>query len=74
MVLQPNLVSGCALIPPFSVPNLRQSDSVFVLQQLSHLDEKKKLSQFLKVHILETLGVIWLKFEMWSDDIGRHFH
>jgi len=38
--LQPNLVSECALILSFSVPNLRQSDNT--LQQFSHLDEKEK--------------------------------
>ena len=34
----------------------------------------KKLSQFLKSHILETLEVISLKFGMWSAEVGGHVH
>jgi len=33
----------------------------------------KKISQLLKVHITETPGMIYLKFEMWGDDIDWHF-
>jgi len=34
----------------------------------------KKLSQFLKVHISEMPGKIYLKFGMWGTDGGGHFH
>ena len=34
----------------------------------------KKLSQFLKLHILGTLEVISLKFGMWSAEVGGRVH
>ena len=34
----------------------------------------KKLSQFLKSHILGTREVIPLKFGMWSAEVGGHVH
>ena len=34
----------------------------------------KKLSQFLKVHISEMPGMIYLKFEMWGTNGGGHPH
>jgi len=34
----------------------------------------KKLSQFLKVHISEMPGTIYLKFGMWGTDGGGHLH
>jgi len=34
----------------------------------------KKLSQLLEVHILETPGMIWLKFGMWGTDSGGYLH
>ena len=37
-------------------------------------NKMKKLSQFLKLHILSTLEVILLKFGMWSTDVGGHVH
>jgi len=63
MVLQPNLVSGCTFIPPFNVPNFKALDNAFVFYNNFHTLTKKKkktmkLSQFSKVHISETLGVI----------------
>jgi len=43
IVLQPNLVPGCTLIPHFSVPNFKVIRLwICVLWQLSHLDTKKK--------------------------------
>jgi len=38
--------------------------------------EKKmrKLSQFLKIRISETLSAIELKIGMWGGDVGRYFH
>jgi len=33
----------------------------------------KEISQFLKVHILETPGTIFLKFGSWGDNNGRHY-
>ena len=34
----------------------------------------KKLSRFLKSHILGMLEAISLKFGMWSTEVGGHFH
>ena len=34
----------------------------------------KKLSQFLKSHILEMLEAILLKFGIWNTDISVHVH
>ena len=34
----------------------------------------KKLSQFLKVHISEMPGTIYLKFRMWGTDGTGHLH
>ena len=34
----------------------------------------KKLGQFLEVHILETLCMIYFKFAMWGTDGGGHLH
>jgi len=63
---------------------IRQLDKhVSTLWQLLHLDEKKKQNkekrseetkQFLEAYILETPGVIWLKFRMWGTDSGGHLH
>jgi len=36
--------------------------------------KKKKLSQFMEVHILEMPGAIYLKFRMWGTDVGGHLH
>ena len=36
--------------------------------------KKKKLGQFLEVHISEIPGVIYLKFGTWGTDVGAHLH
>jgi len=36
--------------------------------------KEKKLSQFLKIHISETPGTIYLKFGMWGTDGGVRLH
>jgi len=37
-------------------------------------EKTKKLSQFLKAHILKTPGTISLKYEVWGTDGGGYFH
>jgi len=54
MVLQPNLVSGCTFILPFSVPNF----NVFYNNFHTLTKKMKKLSQFSKAHISETPSAI----------------
>jgi len=58
----------------------KQSDNRFTLygnfDTLTKIRKKKKekLSQFLKLYILETPGVIYMKFGMWGTDGGGHLH
>jgi len=46
------------------------------LTPLQKGEEKKtkKLSQYLEVHISETPGAIYWKFEIWGTDVGGHLH
>jgi len=44
------------------------------LTPLQKEKKKKKLSQYLEVHISEMPGTIYLKFGMWGTDIGGHLH
>jgi len=67
MVLQPNLVSGCALIFSFNVPKF-QGNWIMLLSFTTTFKQRKskqrKLKQFLKVHILET--VLRNLVEIWN--------
>ena len=84
-MFQPNLVLRCAFIPLSVCPISRQSDMEFTFygrfckvtkrRRKRRKEEKtKKLSQFLKSHILGTLEAISLKFGMWSTEVGGYVH
>ena len=47
---------------------------VSVLKEEEKEEKTKKLSQFLKSHILGTLEAISLKFGMWSAEVGGSVH
>ena len=47
---------------------------VFVSVRQEEEKKTKKLSQFLKSHILGTRDAISLKFEMWSTEVGGSVH